>query len=292
MDTLHKIGQQLDRNITLFVKNGGIVVPNTIPVSLLNLGVEVKNEKQRTKRSETRTWPRPIRGQRPASRSWKTCQPASVVSAAIKSTYEQEVDELKRIYPNSKVWLEEEGMWLLTESAVLPEHLRKAIFFTGISFRYPFRVRSWGFWKGGLRGEPTWIGPRHTNFPDGSVCAFEPTDRTWLIGNPLVKLLDLYTVWALRHLHLEIFGRWPGHQAVFLPCERIMELREDEFCGCGMFDKLYGECCQEKDLARDRVADAVDFCLYTGGEPRKPPDSILKFIYRKTDPPPTSELLV
>lgn len=293
MDTLREIGQQLNRNIFPFVKNGGIVVPNTNPASLLSLGLESQNERQRPERPATRAWTRPARGQRSTSRPWKpweACHPTSVVSTAIKATYEQQIDELKKAYPNTKIWREEKGLWLLTESAVLPEHWRKAIFFTGISFAYPFSVRSWGFWEGGLLREPKWIGPRHTNFPDGSVCAFEPTDRTWLIGQSIVKLLDLYTVWALRHLHLEIFGRWPGYQAVSHPCERLLELREDEFCGCRNLGNLYGECCQKNDFARDRVADAVAFSLYTGGEPRTPPDSILKFICRKTDPPRMREV--
>ena len=137
----------------------------------------------------------------------------------------------------------------------------------------------------------TWIGPRHTNFPDGSVCAFEPADKTWVIGDPLVTLLDLYTLWALRHLHLQVFGRWPGHQAVRHPYERILELREDEHCGCDMSDKLYGKCCRDRDLRRDRIADAVNFIILASGGLRKPPNSVVKFVREHIEPPRFGDLL-
>lgn len=163
-------------------------------------------------------------------------------------------------------------------------------FLTGISYRWQM-VRSWGFWQD-LLTDATWIGPRHTNFPDGSVCAFEPTDKTWVIGDPIIKLLDLYSLWAVRHLHLQVFGRWPGRQAVRHPYERILELREDEYCGCALGEKLHGECCRNKDLARNRIADAVSFFVFSGGRLREPPEAVVHFVRQeKTIPPWIGDLL-
>lgn len=294
MDTLKVIGQQLDRNIFPLVKNGGIVTPNTSTANLSISGMEQEDGERKSRRSETRERERASRGQRQTRRPWwwQTCDPTPVISPSIKALCEEELNSIKCAYPGTQVWLQDEGMWLLTKSAILPECWHDALFFTGISFIYPFNIRSWGFWTGGLLRKPVWIGPRHTNFPDGSVCAFEPSDQTWSIGQPIVSLLDIYTLWALRHFHLEVFGRWPGYQAVHHPYERGRELNPDEFCGCGLLpSKRYRECCQEKDLKRDRVADAVDFLFFTGWKPRTPPESILKFIWNQNAPPSTRDLL-
>lgn len=217
MNILQKVGRQLDQNIFPYVQNGGLVVPNTTSVSLLTSGEDKKNEKQRQRRPETRSWTRPTRWQRQPRRPWSPSQTASVISADLKKKYEAELGAVSEAYPDTRVWHQPEGLWLLTESSLLPDQWHKVIFLTGFSFKWPFVVRSWGFWGGGFLREPAWIGPRHTNFPDGSVCAFEPTDGTWSIWEPIVTLLDIYTLWALRHLHLEVFGRWPGHQFVSHP---------------------------------------------------------------------------
>ena len=124
---------------------------------------------------------------------------------------------------------------------------------------------------------PAWIGPRHTNYPDGSICAYEPSDGTWSFGNPLVELFDLYSVWALRHLHLRTFGRWPGPQAVHRPYERLLELNPEEHCGCGSQARTYAECCRPEDFDGDRIRDAVDFMFWSGGTLRAPPLAVVDF---------------
>ncbi|HEY5601785.1 MAG TPA: hypothetical protein VIM41_01625, partial [Gammaproteobacteria bacterium] len=123
-------------------------------------------------------------------------------------------------------------------------------------------------------------------------CAFEPADGTWIKGDPIVRLLDLYTLWALRHLYMKQYGRWPGRQSVRLAYERILELRSDEFCGCNQGDKLYGECCQDKDLNRERVADAVHFAINCHGGNRNPPKSVVDFVCNRKEPPEFRELLL
>lgn len=287
---LSKVGQQLDRNIFPVVKNGGLVVPNPKAIDQENSVMEKENERQAQRRSETgsRTWTE--RRQRQTRGSWQTYTAPSVVSGYVKQGYEQQLDAVSNAYPGNQVWHQQDGLWLLTESSVLPGCWHKAAFVTGLSYVYPFVVRSWGFWISGISLTPVWIGPRHTNFPDGSICAFEPKDRTWCAGQSIVTLLDLYTLWALRHRHLEVFGRWPGRQSVEHSYERLQELKEDEFCGCQDSDILYGDCCRDSDLARDRVADAVNF-RFMMGKDRRPPKAIVDFVTDRGTPPEHNRVL-
>ncbi|WP_175728663.1 hypothetical protein [Burkholderia ambifaria] len=174
-------------------------------------------------------------------------------------------------------------MWLIVESSLLPGFSQKAIFVVAIRFADGL-VRGWGFWGTEAIGYE-WIGPRHTNFPEGSICAFEPADGTWAVWDPLVELLDLYTLWAVRQLHLRAFGRWPGHQAVRHPYERILELRADEYCGCGKSNQLYGKCCRDADLAGNQLREALAFTIDMHSGLRRPPQSIVEFLHDRTRVP-------
>jgi hypothetical protein len=138
--------------------------------------------------------------------------------------------------------------------------------------------RSWGFWFQGC-----WIGPRHTNFPDGSICCFNFGDGTWFVGESLVALLDMNTVWAIRHLHLRFFGRWPGRQVAHYPYERTLELHDDELCGCGSSNR-YAECCKPADSKCDQVREAVSFAMM--GPLRSPPDAVRQFLTGAAPTPP------
>ena len=136
---------------------------------------------------------------------------------------------------------------------------------------------------------PVWIGPRHTNMPDGSICAFDPKDGTWKIGGSLVSLLDLYTLWALRHLHLQVYGYWPGRQVANFVAERFLELKPFEHCGCGG-GKSYAECCSVNDLKADRLYETIRFCDL-GGFQRCPPQPVLSFVRGDGPPPAIAEVL-
>jgi len=140
---------------------------------------------------------------------------ASLERPVARAFYENDLINAQAAYPGMRVWDQGEGMWLMTESGVLPHLTKAATFLTAINFSNQL-VKSWGFWREYAIGV-RWIGPRHTNFNDGSICAFEPTDGTWTFGSSLVQLIDLYSVWALRHLHFELFGRWPGRQVAHHP---------------------------------------------------------------------------
>lgn len=288
---IREIGKHLDRGLFPAVYNRGIVRPNGASGSSSLLGLEMCHEATGSSRPATGPWQRSSRGQGapgrpwPARRSRSAGAPAPVVSAQLREAYLAGLTDCARAYPTLVAWDSGHGMWLKAESAITDGLGRTALFLLHLPYSRTLRVQGWGFWKTAV--SRTWIGPRHTNFPDGSICAFETADGTWGPGAPLVALLDLYTVWAARHLHLEWFGRWPGFQSVPHPAERICEIRDDEFCGCGNFTDLYRDCCKPDDLRETTSAEMVDFW---GFQRRRPPQEIVEAAWQQESPHLTAEL--
>lgn len=290
MNSLREIGALLDQKQLLRVHDGGIVMPDETAGSKSTKGKEKSYVSRRQRRSATRS------RQRAAGRQGQTHRPRPPrrsgdpdVRTSLQKRYEAEIDAVLEAYPGTQKWHQTDGMWLRTDSAILYGLGKKATFLTALPYTPTLTIKSWGFWTTAISTE--WIGPRHTNFPEGTICAFEPKDETWGVEDGIVKLLDLYSVWACRHLHLEASGRWPGRQVVHHPYERLSELRADEFCGCDNSDMLYGNCCQKRDLARDQYADRLDFVSnFPNGGARKPPEEILKVIRSREEPPPILSL--
>lgn len=286
---LQKIGSDLDNHIYPLVVSGGIVMPSSSTTPTPILGVEQNHEYSRQERPPTRAWKRSQGWQRATSgsRPRPTGHTAPVISELLREQYLAELDIVCSCYTNMQYWVQDEGIWLLFESQLLPGYSGKAIFAVAIPFVETVNPRAWAFWSGAK-----WIGPRHTNFPDGSICAFEPSDLTWSLGDPILNLLDLYILWAIRHLHLAFYDRWPGQQSVHHIFERINELRDDEYCGCGSTPiKLYRDCCKAMDKSVNQVTAAVNFVLSTGGR-RTPPNSIISFVNGDAPPPNFTEWLV
>lgn len=249
-------------------------MPSTSADRPAALGTEKQDEvERRARRSSAR------KGKRPPRREGTPSQPGSasttppVVGEDRRGQYESELDDVSQAYPGAHVWERNTGFWLETCSKLLSGCARSAVIVTAIPAA-PHAPRSWGFWS-----SAAWIGPRHTNYPDGSICSYEPNDGTWYPGHSLVTLLDLHTLWVLRHLHLALYGRWPGRQAVHNAFERHRELHPDELCGCdSLIDKTYGECCQARDKASNLVAAAVRFNIATKGGVRQPPGFLRRYL--------------
>lgn len=290
MAVLQELGSQLDRDIYPRVQDCGMVMPSYTAIpSQIWATKEQDNEKRGKGRSETRPWQGASGWQGTSDGERPPGSATPVICSELKKNYEAGLKEVMKSYPNSRVWHQDEGFWLLTESQLLPGLWQKAVFLTGVPFARNRTIRAWGFWVGIPLAHPVWIGPRHTNFLDGSVCAFEPEDGTWNPGGSLVTLIDIYTVWALRHLHLQAFGRWPGRQVAHFGFERIVEMKYDELCICGS-DKLYGDCCQPKDLSSDIIAEAVHFSIRTG-RTRSPHNAVVNFMREYAELPGVIDLL-
>lgn len=180
---------------------------------------------------------------------------------------------------------DEHGTWLLAESAVLAGLPQAVTFLVALPDTPGAGARAWAFWR--RPDGPVWIGPRHTNFQDGSICAFSADDQAWEEGCDLRTLLDLYSVWVLRHLHLAHLGRWPGKQYALLNGHphlqayyRLIECRPDELCGCGSESRRYAECCRPWDLKRNFTSLASLFLRHVDGgfSSRRPPDAVTAFL--------------
>lgn len=152
---LQKIGHQLDKHIFPSIKNGGIVMPNELAVPSATVGVEKDDVRERQRRSETRTRTGATGRQGSARRSWPSRQAAPVVRTGLQAQYEDELDAVHAAYPGTQVWRQDEGIWLLTKSSLLPGFQQRVLFLTGISFTRAI-VRSWGFWGDSVVGS-TWI---------------------------------------------------------------------------------------------------------------------------------------
>jgi len=289
-NSLRVIGLQLDSDQYPHVYNGGVVQPGDAAIVTSTPGEDMNNVKRKQARSATGSRQRAARRQRTSGQPGPPGQAPQLICASLRETYEAELDALRDAYPGTKIWQQAEGMWLLSESSVLPGLDKTATFLTAIPFSPQFLQKSWGFWITPVYWE--WIGPRHTNFGDGSICAFDPKDDTWRPGDSLITLLDLYTLWALRHEHLKMLGRWPGRQAVPHTYERLSESHPDELCGCNRNGKRYAECCQPHDQARPLGDSFFQFMKFTQGQlDRSPPRAICEFIKCRQAPPPIKDFL-
>lgn len=289
IEILRVIGEQLKNRVYPNVMEGGFVVPSKPTFPFKPLGKETDDVRSRKKRSTTGSWQRPSSGERETSKPWTSRQASKVIEPSIQAAYASELDTLLDAYPSTQFWHDRDGFWLLTESQLLPNLGRKAVFLCRVSMTRR-HVRSWGFWSHSII-DYIWIGPRHTNFPDGSICAFDPNDNNaWVFGEPIIDLLDIYCLWATQHLHLEIIGSWPGPQSANITLERILEIKDDEYCGCGT-DLPYKECCKEKDRAANIYVVLKNYILMTRGGHRFPPDIVLQFMHKQNHPPEESLLL-
>lgn len=241
---LKLIGEQMNKNVFPTVTDGGIVVPDERPVPLTFQGTEVsEDERERASRPTAGSRKGPQGRKRQAGRTAGAI--TSIPLRVVRSYFGAEFEKVVKAYPETRVWAQKEGAFLKVPTALLSGLGRRVILLIAVRFSPSPEIRAWGFWEDGK-----WLGPRHTNSPDGSICPFDASNPTWWIGQPLIRLIDIYSVWALRHLHLEVFGRWPGRQLALDPFERLAELFPDELCGCDNgIGKRYVDCCLTRDKA-------------------------------------------
>lgn len=190
--------------------------------------------------------------------------------------------EVRESYPQARFRAAPGALWVMTRLQPVYRHPGKAL----LVLRYPGspdeHPQAWAWWSEGV-----WIGPRHTNFPDASICSFERKERTWIREHPLDRLLDLHVLWVARHLHLHESGFWPGDQGNHLALERLTEQAPGELCGCGSME-FYGDCHQTEDAAwfRSFPLDRRPELLR-----RYPPPALVRYLFAtRTSPPDRDEL--
>lgn len=288
---LELIGLDLDREIFPIVRIGGLVLPSRPHISINAMGKEpvYERETDESRRPKAGAW----QGRGGTSGTtessggavgpWSTSAATSLTCTYISPELQRQLNQLVDAYPETRVWQQEKGLWLFVQSFLLPGLGRSAGFVVLIE---PLRakVTSWGFWLAGLIGS-VWIGPRHTNYGDGSICAFDQSEGTWKFGDSLVALVDIYSVWAVRHLHLETFGWWPGPQSSLQPYERLLEFADTEHCGCLKAGARYQTCCKPQDQAANQLSEACRFAIYTRWTIRRAPQEICEFVRNRHAPP-------
>lgn len=281
---LISIGDQLDRDIYPHVFNGGVVAPAGSVIDCQTAGVENDHESRPACRSSAGSWQRTAGWQGQTGKSGPSCPTASPGCGRLQTHYLEQLDAAFAAYPQTSYLLQNSGLWLCVESAVLPGLKRRATFLMAIPFSRGSKVQSWAFWTNAIGYQ--WIGPRHTNAVDGSICAFNPSDGSWKEGGKLTDLIDLYSLWALRQLHVEVLGWWPGRQTAQFAYERLTECNDNEWCGCRTDAPRYIDCCKATDIIADRSEIAMEFI---GGflkfKPRRPPDNILVVLASNAPPP-------
>lgn len=289
---LRRIGAELDGHRQVRVRIGGIVTPDTAPA------VETKETENGERQGPTRPAARSRQGsarrQGKTRRSRSPCATAQLGCDDLRAYYEAQVVELQQAYPSARVVAsDEQGMWFQVESAVLDGIDRSATFLLAVPFERGSHPRAWAFWN--FTEGPRWIGPRHTNFPDGSVCAYVPESGAWKLGGRLDALIDLYSVWALRQLHLEVFSRWPGRQFSSHPFYSLAEFKNDELCSCDKHDPplRYGECCKPDHLELGWQVLKADFEYKAKVRlnDRNPPHAVLGYIEERGNLPTVGEAL-
>lgn len=278
---LRQVGAVLHAGGTLRAFKGGVIAVDQAALTRK----ERADEHERETRSPAGSRQGSARRQR-AARGPRSSSTPSRIGRGLRSPYEDQLRAVGEAYPKFETFPDKDGLWLLAKSSILPDLAREATFLLALPTRRGLGPRAWGYWTAPSQ-PPKWIGPRHTNFQDGTICAFSPTDGAWLEGGDLRTLLDLYSVWALRHLHLEAFGLWPGKQYSLLGSYpdleahyRLSECEDDELCGCGSETLRYADCCKPRDLRLPRM-QLIDLFMRTipgGFASRRPPAQVAAFI--------------
>jgi len=285
---LQQIGAALDEHRPLRVRNHGLIA---LEASVTASAKEFGNERQGKTRSAARSRERPTRREGTASGPRSASPSPRVSRDVLRAAYEGQLKCVTEAYPSLRTFPDDDGMWLLARSSIIPGLEREATFLVALPYRSEVGPRAWGFWA--AAGSCSWIGPRHTNFQDGSICAFSPNDGAWFDGGDLRTLLDLYSVWAARHLYLEVFDRWPGKQYGLTGADplaqayyRLRECKDNELCGCGSESRPYAECCKPS-ARRMELKGASRFLRHVPGgfSTRQPPLSVVEFVEGRSEIP-------
>jgi hypothetical protein len=287
---LQQIGAALDGQKQLQVRVNGLVALQPSQKSTENF-----HERQGKRRSAAGPRQRAAGRKRPARGSRAASAASRIGGVCLRKYYEDQRGALLEAYPTLDAFEDGAGMWLLANSSILEGIEREARFLVAVPYQSGMAPRAWGYW---VSGDKTWwIGPRHTNFQDGSICAFAPSDGVWGDGGNLTTLLDLYSVWALRHLHLEVFGRWPGKQYGLFNVDpiadayyRSRECKDNELCACGSEIRHYANCCKQYDTDLNFIEAASHFVARIPGgfASRRVPPPVASFLEGRSGLPEIS----
>ena len=261
---LKTVGTAIDGGLQPTVFDGGFV------------GIEPSEEEEddqnvsgrQEARSAARSWP----GRRARARGAQAAR-HPFRSDALESTYGAEFRFLAQHYEALAVE-GENGLWVAATSTPLGVRGPGVHFLVALPADVRLAPRAWAFERIGPNAKLMSL--KHTNFPDASVCAFPQGQWPWPNPDGLTGLIDIYTLWAIRKLHRDCFGWWPGPQLGSCAYYRLKEFDPREDCGCGS-RRRYGQCHMGTDLLLNSDGASAEFkrlfaCDY--GD-RRPPKSVI-----------------
>ena len=229
----------------------------------------------------------------PSSTSGPPAAPGSEPGSAerrksIIEDYKAHLSEVRRYFHVTLVETEE-GIWLIVPMWPIGKPGPRFTVALYLPPTIDVTPTAFGFRSSGQLARA--IGKRHTNSPEGSICAWSDGDIEWAPGDSPFLLLRLYAEWLLCQLFYQSEGYWPGSQSGMVGAEAVYRWNEfdpREWCDCGS-QKRYGNCHQFSDAAI--IASLKARGKSVAPPLREIPPSVLTFArsdWRKV--PPASDL--
>lgn len=181
-----------------------------------------------------------------------------------------------------------EGIWLITPMWPIGKSGPRFMVALYLPDNRAMTPTAFGFRSSGQLARS--ISKRHTNSPEGSICAWSDGDIDWTPGDSPLLMLCLFAEWLLCQLFYQQEGYWPGRQSAMNAVYRWNEFHPNEWCDCGS-DQRYGDCHQFLDAAL--VARLKAQGKSVAPPIREMPASVVRFArsgWRK--PPPAEDLPV
>jgi hypothetical protein len=266
---LEEIGQALDIDRQLAVGDAGEVFINPHEERAEHAERECKGAaggQGAQRRAGERLWARQAAG---------SCAPPWFRGGSLAEHYLLAENEVRERY-DANLMISGNGLWVVAPSCPLGADGPQFHLAVAFPFSIGLQPKGWAFSK--LGQFPKAVGPRHTNFPDHSICAQGADDGAWYPSDGVRPLLNLYSTWLFRQIYLAEFRRWPGRQWGPSALYRRSEFHQDEWCGCGKKAR-YGKCCQQADLEISDDEARQEHIRISGGEyrQRRVPKEIMNF---------------
>lgn len=196
-------------------------------------------------------------------------------SDALEAAYGTEFRILAQHY-QALAFEERNGLWIVVPSKPLGPQGPEVHFVVALPINKQIPPRAWALERVGRSAR--FMSLKHTNFPDASVCAFPHGYVSWPNPEGILGLIDIFTLWAVRKLHRDLLGWWPGPQVGACSHYRLKEFDPREDCGCGS-QKRYGSCHMARDVLEEPKAAKAEFrrLFNCDFDDRIPPNAILDF---------------
>lgn len=200
----------------------------------------IRDVARKRRRSASEQWSGWRTAQRPQG---PTGEARNFRSEALQEAFGTEFRVLAQHYA-ALAFEDELGLWVVASSEPLGAHGPRIEFLVAVPLDRRLMPKAWAFQRFGKRLKPMSL--KHTNFPDASICAFIPGDDTWSPNDGILALMDIYSVWAVKKLHRDQVGYWPGKQYGASALYRRLEFKPNELCGCSS-GEAYKNCHQGVD---------------------------------------------